>query len=106
RPPSIRTRCRPTRAAPRAVPICPKVFCPCADYRRFICDNGCMHDLSVITLLAGALAVALVMGWATQRLGLSTLVGYVIAGIAVGPHTPGFVADAQLASQMAEIGVI
>ena len=65
-----------------------------------------MHDLSVIVLLAGALAVALVMGWATQRLGLSTLVGYILAGIAVGPHTPGFVADAQLASQMAEIGVI
>jgi CPA2 family monovalent cation:H+ antiporter-2 len=48
-----------------------------------------MHDLSVITLLAGALAVALVMGWCTQRLGLSTLVGYILAGIAVGPHTPG-----------------
>jgi CPA2 family monovalent cation:H+ antiporter-2 len=65
-----------------------------------------MHDLSVIVLLAGALAVALVMGWCTQRLGLSTLVGYILAGIAVGPHTPGFVANAQLASQMAEIGVI
>ena len=65
-----------------------------------------MHDLSVITLLAGALAVALVMGWCTQRLGLSTLVGYILAGIAVGPHTPGFVADSRLAAQMAEIGVI
>jgi hypothetical protein len=65
-----------------------------------------MHDLSVIGLLAGALAVALVMGWVTQRLGLSTLVGYILAGIVVGPHTPGFVADARLAAQMAEIGVI
>lgn len=65
-----------------------------------------MHDLSLIVVLAGALAVALVCGWLTERLGLSTLVGYMLAGIAVGPFTPGFVADAQLASQMAEIGVI
>ena len=65
-----------------------------------------MHDLTIITTLAGALAVALVFGWITQRLGLSTLVGYMLAGIVVGPYTPGFVADANLASQMAEIGVI
>jgi CPA2 family monovalent cation:H+ antiporter-2 len=65
-----------------------------------------MHDLVVINTLAGALAVALVFGWITQRLGLSTLVGYMLAGIAVGPFTPGFVADTHLASQMAEIGVI
>ena len=54
----------------------------------------------------GGLAAALVFGWLTQRLGLSTLVGYMLAGILVGPHTPGFVADVRLASQMAEIGVI
>jgi CPA2 family monovalent cation:H+ antiporter-2 len=65
-----------------------------------------MHDLTVIITLAGGLAVALVLGWITQRLGLSTLVGYMLAGIAVGPYTPGFVADARLAQQMAEIGVI
>src|SRR5512134_329579 len=65
-----------------------------------------MHDLSIIVTLAGGLAVALAFGWATQRLGLSTLVGYMLAGIVVGPHTPGFVADAALASQMAVIGVI
>jgi CPA2 family monovalent cation:H+ antiporter-2 len=65
-----------------------------------------MHDLTVIVTLAGGLAVALVLGWITQRLGLSTLVGYMLAGIAVGPYTPGFVADARLAQQMAEIGVI
>jgi CPA2 family monovalent cation:H+ antiporter-2 len=64
-----------------------------------------MHDFSIVTL-AGGLAVALAFGWATQRLGLSTLVGYMLAGIAVGPHTPGFVADAALARQMSEIGVI
>jgi CPA2 family monovalent cation:H+ antiporter-2 len=65
-----------------------------------------MHDFSIIVTLAGGLAVALVFGWVTQRLGLSTLVGYMLAGIVVGPYTPGFVADAGLASQMAEIGVI
>ena len=65
-----------------------------------------MHDLSVIITLAGALAAALVFGALTQRLGLSTLVGYMLAGVVVGPYTPGFVADARLASQMAEIGVI
>ena len=65
-----------------------------------------MHDLTVITMLAGALAAALFLGWLTQRLGLSQLVGYLLAGIAVGPHTPGFVADPQLASQLSEIGVI
>lgn len=65
-----------------------------------------MHDLSIIITLAGGLACALVLGWITQRIGLSTLVGYMLAGIVVGPHTPGFVANASLASQMAEIGVI
>jgi CPA2 family monovalent cation:H+ antiporter-2 len=65
-----------------------------------------MHELPLITTLAGALAMALVLGWATRSLGLSTLVGYMLAGIAVGPFTPGFVADAKLAQQMAEIGVI
>jgi CPA2 family monovalent cation:H+ antiporter-2 len=65
-----------------------------------------MHDLSIIVTLAGALAVALVLGWITRSLGLSTLVGYMLAGVVVGPFTPGFVADTQLAKQMAEIGVI
>src|SRR5258707_3475448 len=65
-----------------------------------------MHDLPLLSTLAGSLAAALVFGWITQRLGLSTLVGYMLAGILVGPYTPGFVADANLAGQMAEIGVI
>lgn len=65
-----------------------------------------MHDLAVLSTLAGGLAAALVFGWITQRLGLSTLVGYMIAGIFVGPNTPGFNADPRIASQMAEIGVV
>ena len=56
-----------------------------------------MHDLAVISTLAGGLAAALVFGWVTQRLGLSPIVGYMLAGIVVGPHTPGFVADPRLA---------
>ena len=62
-----------------------------------------MHDLTLLSTLAGSLAAALVFGWVTQRLGLSTLVGYMLAGILVGPYTPGFVADANLATQMAEM---
>ena len=65
-----------------------------------------MHDISLIVTLTAALAFALLFGWITQRLGLSTLVGYLLAGIVVGPHTPGFVADGTLATRLAEIGVI
>jgi CPA2 family monovalent cation:H+ antiporter-2 len=65
-----------------------------------------MTDISAIATVAGALGLALVLGWTTGRLGLSTLVGYMLAGIVVGPYTPGFVADPKLASQLAEIGVI
>jgi monovalent cation:H+ antiporter-2, CPA2 family len=65
-----------------------------------------MHDLTIIIMLTGALSAALFLGWLTQQLGLSTLVGYLLAGILVGPHTPGFAADPRLAAQLAEIGVI
>ncbi len=65
-----------------------------------------MHNVDLILTLTGGLAAALVLGYLTNRLGLSPIVGYLLAGIAVGPHTPGFVADAQMAEQLAEIGVI
>ena len=65
-----------------------------------------MHNLDLILTLTGGLAAALVLGYITQRLGLSPIVGYLLAGIVVGPHTPGFVADQTLAEQLAEIGVI
>src|SRR6185295_2883682 len=65
-----------------------------------------MHGFSLILTLTGGLSAALVLGYGTQRLGLSPLVGYLLAGTMVGPHTPGFVADARLAEQLAEIGVI
>lgn len=65
-----------------------------------------MHEYQLILTLTGSLAAALLFGYITQRIGLSPIVGYLIAGIAIGPHTPGFVADQKLAEQFAEIGVI
>ena len=65
-----------------------------------------MHGYDLILTLTGGLGVALLLGYVTQRLGLSPIVGYLLAGTLVGPHTPGFVADAALAEQLAEIGVI
>src|SRR5215475_11345995 len=66
-----------------------------------------MHEnLDLILTLTGGLAAALVLGYVTQRLGLSPIFGYLLAGIAVGPNTPGFVADRHLAEQLAEVGVI
>jgi CPA2 family monovalent cation:H+ antiporter-2 len=65
-----------------------------------------MHAYDLILTLTGGLGAAVVLGYITQRLGLSPIVGYLLAGTLVGPHTPGFVADASLAEQLAEIGVI
>jgi len=65
-----------------------------------------MHEIDLILTLTAGLAVALVFGYVTQRIGLSPIVGYLLAGVAVGPHTPGFVADQPLAEQLAEIGVV
>ena len=65
-----------------------------------------MHSYELILTLTGGLGAALVLGFVTQRLGLSPIVGYLLAGTLVGPYTPGFVADASLAEQLAEIGVI
>ena len=65
-----------------------------------------MHAYDLILTLTGGLAAALILGFVTQRLGLSPIVGYLLAGTLVGPHTPGFVADSALAEQLAEIGVI
>jgi CPA2 family monovalent cation:H+ antiporter-2 len=65
-----------------------------------------MHDLSVLITFAGGLAGALILGFFAHRLKLSPIVGYLLAGIAVGPFTPGFVANRAIAEQFAEIGVI
>lgn len=65
-----------------------------------------MHAYDLILTLTGGLGAALLFGYITQRLGLSPIVGYLVAGVLVGPYTPGYVADAHLAEQLAEIGVI
>jgi CPA2 family monovalent cation:H+ antiporter-2 len=65
-----------------------------------------MHDISLITTIALALSAALVFGLIAKRIGLSPIVGYLIAGVLIGPYTPGVVGDVKLASQLAEIGVI
>jgi monovalent cation:H+ antiporter-2, CPA2 family len=65
-----------------------------------------MHDINLITTVAFSLTAALIFGLLAKRLGLSPIVGYLIAGIAVGPYTPGFVGDIALGKQLAEIGVI
>lgn len=65
-----------------------------------------MHDLDLILNLTVGLSLGLVLGFVTHRFGLSPILGYLLAGVLVGPHTPGFVADPKLASQFAEIGVI
>jgi len=64
------------------------------------------QETSLIAIIAIGLAFAFVGGFIAVRLRLPPLVGYLLAGIAVGPFTPGFVGDAKLASQLAEIGVI
>jgi CPA2 family monovalent cation:H+ antiporter-2 len=65
-----------------------------------------MPHLDLIVTLTGGLAAALILGYVTHRLGLSPLLGYLAAGIAVGPYTPGFVANQPLAEELAEVGVI
>jgi CPA2 family monovalent cation:H+ antiporter-2 len=64
------------------------------------------HSVALITTLATGLGLALVMGFIAIRLKLPAIVGYLIAGIIIGPGTPGFVADIGLSQQLAEIGVI
>jgi CPA2 family monovalent cation:H+ antiporter-2 len=64
------------------------------------------HSVTLITTIAAALGLALIFGFIAARLKLPTLVGYLVAGIVIGPATPGFVADAELSSQLAEIGVM
>jgi len=65
-----------------------------------------VHNIDLILTLTGGFAAALFFGFITHRIGLSPIVGYLIAGIMVSPNTPGFVANYEMAEQLAEIGVI
>ena len=64
------------------------------------------HNLNLITTIAAAFGLALVFGFIAARLRMPPLVGYLLAGVMIGPATPGFVADVGLAGQLAEIGVM
>ncbi|QXF11051.1 YbaL family putative K(+) efflux transporter [Sphingopyxis terrae] len=64
------------------------------------------HDTSLIGTVVAGLVVAFLMGALAHRLRISPIAGYLLAGVLVGPFTPGFVADTGLALQLAEIGVI
>lgn len=64
------------------------------------------HNLSLITTIAAAFALALIFGLIAEKLKLPALIGYLFAGILIGPSTPGFVADIAIASQLSEIGVM
>ena len=65
-----------------------------------------MHEIPLITTIALALSAALLFGLIARRLKLSPIVGYLIAGVLIGPYTPGVVGDAKIAAELAEIGVI
>jgi CPA2 family monovalent cation:H+ antiporter-2 len=65
-----------------------------------------MGEFNLLATFTGSLIAALALGYLAHRLKLSPIVGYLLAGIAVGPFTPGFVADRAVAHQLSEIGVI
>ncbi|SFK52577.1 Kef-type potassium/proton antiporter, CPA2 family [Nitrosomonas aestuarii] len=64
------------------------------------------HGLTLITTIAAGFGLALLFGFFAEKIKVPALVGYLLAGIAIGPSTPGFVADTQIASELAEIGVM
>lgn len=64
------------------------------------------HNFTLISTIAAGFGLALIFGFIAERLKLSALVGYLVAGILIGPTTPGFVADTNIASQLSEIGVM
>ena len=65
-----------------------------------------MHEITLLINIVVALVVAFIGGVIARRIGLPTIVGYLLAGIIIGPFTPGFVGDTETISQLAELGVI
>jgi CPA2 family monovalent cation:H+ antiporter-2 len=72
----------------------------------FLQNAAMPHSVSLINTIAAGLGLALVFGFLAAKLRLPALVGYLLAGVIIGPFTPGFVADASIAAQLAEIGVM
>ena len=64
------------------------------------------HSVTLITTIAAGFGLALILGFIAERVRIPALVGYLLAGIVLGPATPGFVADASIARQLSEIGVM
>ena len=64
------------------------------------------HTTPLITTIVGGLVLAFLLGMLANRLRISPLVGYLVAGVLAGPFTPGFVADTNLAPELAELGVV
>ena len=64
------------------------------------------HHTPLIATLVAGLVLAFVLGALAHRVRASPIVGYLLAGVLVGPYTPGFVADPAMAAELAEIGVI
>ncbi|WP_430009470.1 YbaL family putative K(+) efflux transporter [Methylophaga lonarensis] len=64
------------------------------------------HHVPLISTLAAGFGLALIIGFIAERLKIPALVGYLLAGIIIGPHTPGFIADIEIAAQLSEIGVM
>src|SRR3990172_8456588 len=65
-----------------------------------------MHEVTLLINIVVALVIAFFGGLIARRIGLPTIVGYLLAGIAIGPFTPGFVGDIETIGQLAELGVI
>lgn len=89
------------QAMPGAVPLAGSTISRTLSQR-----IGMHHDTSLIDIIAVGLAVAFILGTPAQKVKLSPLVGYLLAGVCVGPFTPGFVADQTIANQLSELGVM
>ncbi len=89
------------QAMPGAVPLAGSTISRTLSQR-----IGMHHDTSLIDIIAVVLAVAFILGTLAQKVKLSPLVGYLLAGVCVGPFTPGFVADQTIANQLSELGVM
>lgn len=65
-----------------------------------------MAGFPLITTLASALGLALIMGFIAVRIRIPALVGYLLAGVLIGPSTPGYIADVEIAGELSEIGIM
>ncbi|MFN8930125.1 MAG: cation:proton antiporter, partial [Alphaproteobacteria bacterium] len=63
-------------------------------------------EYALINTIIASIVTAFVFGMVAKKLNLPSIFGYLLAGVTIGPHTPGFVADVSLAKQLAEIGII